>query len=288
MSDDEFTRTKTGIVGKWRFYPIPTVWVEGPSDILFYEPILGDLGCRIEPFHGAENARALIDDLRQNSYPYAVILDGDYSILNSSARLHRNVVVLRKYSFENYLWEEGSINQACLRHAQCGEKEDRIGPEFERLTQHLEESLSQLVTLDVAARKVNPAPKVLPDKIELLLENNQSHYLDRNKISIIICKVEKLLNEQDLSDARKQLDLFLKKYKLVDIIKGHILFGILRNLFVNISEGIRGKRVTVNDELLTQIMAEMVWRRVPSDEHRKLKRKIRAVVRRIIELRANC
>ena len=81
-----FTRTPTGVVGKWRFYNVPTVWVEGPTDIYFYQPVLGDLACRIEPFHGSENAVALINELVGSDHPYVVILDGDYTILSRSTK----------------------------------------------------------------------------------------------------------------------------------------------------------------------------------------------------------
>lgn len=100
-----FTRTPTGVVGKWRFYNVPTVWVEGPTDIYFYQPILADLSCRIEAFHGSDNAIALIAELTKYDHPYVVVLDGDYTILSRRRGLHKRLLILRRYSFENYLWE---------------------------------------------------------------------------------------------------------------------------------------------------------------------------------------
>ena len=96
---DGFTRTPTGVVGSRYFSSKPIVWVEGPTDIYFYEPVIGDLDCVIKPFHGCLNSEALIKGLVDDDcdYPYAIILDGDYSILNRRRSVHRWVVVLRRY-----------------------------------------------------------------------------------------------------------------------------------------------------------------------------------------------
>lgn len=274
-----FTRTPTGIVGKWRFYQSPTIWVEGPTDIWFFEPLVADLQCRMEPFHGAENARALIEDLKLNGFPYAVVLDGDYTIPRRWRSPHRYIIRLTRYSFENVLWEKEPINLACLRHAQPGERGDVIGSEFERLTKYLEEKLFQLVALDIAARTMDPSPKVLPDRIESLLVREDATEIDIYKVGAIAGAVDKLLETRVLEQAKDDFARVVKTCICVDIIKGLLLFGVLRRMFTECVTRIRGKKAILNDEALTQILAEMVWRKVPSVEHKKLKRKVRAVVR---------
>ena len=123
-----FTRTPSGIVGKWHFYSMPTIWVEGPTDIYFYSPIVDDLQCRIEAFHGHENATALIEGLRDHGLPYLVVLDGDYDILSAWRSPHKRVIRLRRYSFENYLWEREPLNRACHRSAQSGDRTELRAP----------------------------------------------------------------------------------------------------------------------------------------------------------------
>lgn len=152
-----FTRTPGGLAEKWRFHQVPTIWVEGPTDIFFYEPICDSLCCRLEAFHGAENAEALIKGLVDTDYPYLVILDGDYRILKPVRSQHRCVIVLARYSFENFLWEREAVNRACLRHAQCGDKKDIVTTEMERVAEHLSKELLYAVALDVAARR-SPSP----------------------------------------------------------------------------------------------------------------------------------
>ena len=199
------------------------------------------------------------------------------------AIVSNNVIVLGKYSFENYLWEKEPVNRACLRHAQCGEKKDAVGPEFERLNQHLEERLLQLVVLDIAARKVNPAPKVLPDRVETILEKKESIEIDASKVTIIVENAKKVLDEKALRETEDQLAEFLVRARFMDILKGHFVFSVLRKTVTDVAASIRGKKVVLNDEVLAEIMADMVWSKSPSTAHKKLKRKIRALVRKLIQ-----
>src|SRR5260370_31663308 len=106
----------------------PRIWVEGPTGIYFYEPIVGGLDCCMKPFHGVSQAAALVNGLKDNDdhYPYAIILDGDYNVLRETKSVHRRLIRLRRYSFETYLWEKASLNRSCLKHGQCGEKLDVV------------------------------------------------------------------------------------------------------------------------------------------------------------------
>ena len=169
-----FARTSGGIAEKWRFHQVPTVWLEGPTDLFFYKPISDGISCRFEPFHGGANARALISALKEHDYPYLVVLDGDYSILNPKRSPHRRVIVLPCYSYENLLWEPYAINMACLRHARCGEQKDLIMSAMNQVVLMFKKDLLPALVLDVAARRMESPPKVLPDHIESLL-NGQKH-----------------------------------------------------------------------------------------------------------------
>jgi len=279
-----FTRTPSGIVGKWHFYSMPTIWVEGPTDIYFYSPIVDDLQCRIEAFHGRDNATALIEGLRVHDFPYLVILDGDYDILSTRRSPHKRVIRLRRYSFENYLWEREPINRACHRCARSGDRTDIAGPEFDRLTTHLNDALRHLVALDVAARRSDPAPKVLPERVERLLAQPRIPAICPQQVKAITAAVAPQLAPVTVTKARADVDAFLKAHRLVDLLKGHILFGILRLLFTSITTKIKAAKVIVDDDALTQLLADAVWKRSPSPAHKALRASIRGHVKILLPL----
>lgn len=277
-----FTRTPGGLAEKWRFHQIPTIWVEGPTDIFFYEPICDSLNCRLQAFHGLENAEALVRGLVEHDYPYLVILDGDYRVLKPARSPHRCIIVLARYSFENYLWENEPINRACLRHAQCGDKKDLVGIEMDRIAKHLACELLQAVALDVAARRSPSSPAVLPERIEQLLVDHTRPDIDPAKVAKLVAAVEAHLDPKIVREAKEDVRKFLADRCITHLLRGHLVFGVLRRIFLRAAANESGKNCQIPNDALTQLLADIVWRRAKSEDHRALKRKVRYVIRRLI------
>jgi len=277
-----FTRTPGGLAEKWRFHQVPTIWVEGPTDIFFYEPITEKLPCRMEAFHGCNNAESLVQALVDHDYPYLVILDGDYEVLRKSRSPHRCVLILARYSFENFLWEQDPVNRACLRHARCGENKDLAGAEMERVAKHLKKDLLHVVALDIAARRSPSPPAVLPDAMEQLAQNNLTPDLDPAKIAAVIASVEPQLDAAQVRAAKAEVRAFLANRCITHLLKGHLILGILRRLFLRSAENESGIKSSLTPDAFTQILAEMVWRRNQSDDHKRLKRAIRTKTRKLV------
>lgn len=276
-----FTRTPGGLAEKWRFHQVPTIWVEGPTDIFFYEPVVEKLPCRMEAMHGSENAKALIQALVDHDYPYLVILDGDYEILKPATAPHRCVVILARYSFENFLWEKEAINRACLRHARCGETKDLVASEMERLAKHLKNELLHAVALDIAARRSPSPPAVLPDAIEQLALTKSGPDVDPMKVAALVASVEVQLDPKIVKAAQAELRSFLESRCITHVLNGHLILGILRRLFIRAAEQESGTKGALSNDALTQILTDMVWRRCPSDDHKQLKRTIRTKARKL-------
>lgn len=133
-----------------------------------------------------------------DNLPYLVLLDGDYAILSGGRSIHRHVVRLDRYSFENYLWESEVINRACHRAACSGDRTDIAGPEFDRINQHLANTLHEMVEVDVAARRSDPAPKVLPDRVDRLLVDARRPEICPHKVANIIKAVLPSIEAQAL------------------------------------------------------------------------------------------
>lgn len=254
---------------------MPTIWVEGASDVSFYRPLVSDIPCRLEPFYGNDNAKALIDDLKLNNNPYVVVLDGDYRILERRRSPHKRVVWLSRYSHENYFWEKDCFTELCVTIAQCGEPIATADDEFVRVTQHLHDSLVELVACDVAARRSDPAPKVLPDRMEPLQNHPSRPDLSANKVGTLLASSTASLDADVLEQAKTDVAAFIAKKRLVDVIKGHIVFGVLRVMFTATASMIKGAKVMINDDSLRLLFAERIWTSPPTAEHRRLKRKLR-------------
>jgi hypothetical protein len=206
-----FTRTSVGLTEKWRFYQVPTIWVEGPTDIFFYEPLTDKISCRIEAFHGSKDAEVLVQALIDHDYPYLVILDGDYRILERKRVQHRFVIVLPRYSFENFLWEHDPANRACLRHARCGDDKDLVTTEMRKIEAHLRRELSLVLALDIAARRTPSPPRVLPDAIERLALNQSGPDVDPVKVANLVSTIVQQIDPDVIQAAEADLDSFLER-----------------------------------------------------------------------------
>jgi hypothetical protein len=277
-----FTRTTTGLVGKWQFYDVPTVWVEGVTDIFFYLPILRDLKCRMEPFHGTGNSDALIEGIKKRDLPYMVILDGDYEILRKKRSVHKRVIVLRRYSFENYLWEPSSLNYSCHRHAQSGERNDVLVSDLKKLLKNLRECLQVAVELDVASQECNPAPKVLPDHIEQFLEKSDAVKIDRRKVTAFIGNAADQIPEEALRQSKQLVEEFLKQRCFSELLKGHLLLSAMHKLFCKKASEIKGGNAAIRVDALVQVLSDSIWAECKGKDHKNLRLKIRKQVKDVL------
>lgn len=277
-----FTRTTPGLVIKWKFYQTPTIWVEGPTDLYFYEPALGSTCYRIEPFYGIENSDALIEGLVEFDYPYVVILDGDYCILKPQHHPHRRVIRLCRYSVENYLWEEDCVNKACLRYARCGDQKDLLQSEMARLSAQIKEAFCEMIKLDVAGQKGNSPPKVMPDHADMLMADSNRPDIDYNKIKGIIAKFSGSIDSEAIMEAERDIQQFLAERPLTHLLKGHVIFGILRRLFVTAITEERKTNIQISNDAFMQILAEMIWRKCRSKDHQMLKESIQTSLNEIL------
>lgn len=270
-----FTRTPAGLAEKWRFHNVPTVWVEGPTDIYFYEPMLDGLAFRLEAFHGVENSAALVDSLKRYNYPYLVVIDGDYRILSRTRSPHPRVLFLSRYSFENYLWECDAVNKACLRHARCGDDKDLVVSEMAAVENHLKTELGEVVALDVAARMTDPSPAVLPDHIDALLRSQKGVSVESARVGAIVAAARASIDAATTRRASASIKHFLTKRPFMHLLKGHLVLGVLRRIFVNAAAKESGANSQVSNDALTQLLAEKVWRRNKSPDHVSLRRRLR-------------
>ncbi len=277
-----FTRTPGGLAQKWRFYNVPTIWVEGPTDKYFYGPILDDISHRIEAFHGHQNSKKLILSLKKYNHPYLVVLDGDYSILRRSRSPHRRVIILPRYSVENFLWEPNAINQACLRHTQCSNQKDLVITSMNSVINNIKTELLDAIVLDVAARRMKTSPAVLPKRIESLLKNGANTDFNTLFIKKLVENTRGEIDAEYVEEVEREVSKFLKTRCISHLINGHLLFGLLRRVFLRAAKKEKRSNSVISNDFLIQLLVDAVWRHCRSGDHNNLRRNFRRKLQELV------
>lgn len=262
-----FSRSPSGLAAWHLFYPKIAVFVEGNTDIPFYEEVLQNYNCQIIPRNGREECEKLAAALAQANYPYVVILDGDYEILERTRSKHRRVILLHRYSFENYLFEEEPIQQFCR---DCARK---LVDRFWEIVTEIEQKLEELVVLDVAHRRSKTGHSVLTDSPERFFEIRSEVNFRDDQIQQRCTEAVQRIGRQSIEEARTLVGKFLRERRFIDLLPGHFAFGIIRGLIVNtVGESISKREIRL-------YLSRVVWRLVKTPDHNSLKTRLCRAVR---------
>jgi len=272
-----FSRTPSGLAAEYRFYPEILVYVEGYTDIPFYNAILQNYNCRVKAKNGKPECEKLATFLGQNNYPYVVILDGHYDILKRARSQHRRVILLNRHSYENYLFEEGPVKQFCRDRVPSEDslEEPLANDEFMEFTGDIEVKFKDLLILDVAHQFSKTGQRTFfqtPDRFFRV------HFQD----SEIQKQNEAAANDvqaQSINEARNLIEKYLTERRFIDLLPGHFAFGIMRRLISNVV----GKSIP-NDEIRLYL-SRTVWQLVKTRDHKSLKRRLRSAVREVEQMR---
>ena len=260
------SRTDSGLAAEYLFRPKIVVYVEGLTDIPFYEEMLQNYNCEVTPGNGKVECEKLATALLQDNDPYVVILDGDYEILESTRSKHRRVILLHRYSFENYLFEEAPIQQLCRDYAR------KQVSQFQEVLEDAEQKFMELVVLDVAHRRSKTGYKVLPDSQEEFLRAPGAVDLNSG-IQKRYTEATQRIDKQSIEDARTLVQNFLANHRFVDLLPGHFAFSIMWRLITNtVNESISNREIRV-------YLSRVVWGLVKTRDHNSLKRRLRRAVR---------
>lgn len=276
-----FNRTVAGLVAKHLFYREPLVWVEGPSDIPFYEEVLSNFQCRVEAAGGREECSKLTESLIKHDFPYVVILDGDYGILERKRSPHRRVILLQRYSTENYLFEKEPAERVCRNCARLPCGEDLIGDSFEEVITYLESELRELIILDIANYRASTGRQVLPHRADALLGHRERIIFDSARLAHLVATAASNLHTSEIEEARRLIDVFLSERRLIDIVRGHFLFGVLRRLIWGAVRRRSGRKPTIDDNTLKILLTVAVWRGKLETDHKNLRRRLLRAVREV-------
>ena len=272
------TQTLPEIIAECLLYPKIVVHVEGDADIPFYETVLRDYDCEITPRNGRKQCEALADALAQANYPYVVVLDGDYEILEDIQSRHSQAILLNRYSFENYLFETEPIEEFC-RYRRPRANLEVLASRFQEVVENVELKFKELVVLDVAHRRSDTGYKVLPDRPEQFFETRGKVDFRDDEIQKWCTEATQRINEQSIEDARTLVDEFLKEHRLIDLLPGHFAFGIMRRLIIKTVN-----RKIASDDIKVPLSTS-VWYLVKTRDHERLKEQLHGAVQEAQEIR---
>ena len=268
----EFTRSDLGIENTDLFYlPKITVFVEGVTDFPFYDEILKTYNIEMVELKAKNEGKKLISSIVEKDLPFVVVLDGDYEILERRRSQHRRVILLHRYSFENYLFEVEAISQFCgdLTTSEGSSDENLTTKEFTDFIQVIEKKFKELLIYDVAHQRAKTGQKTFfRDPERFYKKNFKDDQIDKQVVDAAF-----KIDHVQLKEARKLVEKFLRKSRFIYLLRGSFAFSIMRNFIINKV----GKSVK-NDEMRLYL-SRMVWGLVNSRDHKSLKRRLREAVR---------
>ena len=272
-----FSRTPSGLAAEYLFYQEILVYVEGHTDIPFYNAILQNYNCRVKAKNGKPECEKLATFLGQNNYPYVVILDGHYDILERARSQHRRVILLHRHSYENYLFEKEPLKQFCRDRVPSEDslEEPLASNEFKDFAEDIEVKFKDLLILDVAHQLSKTGQKTFfqtPDRFFNI------HFHD-DQIQKQQEAAAKGIDIESTDNAKNLVEDYSRDHRLIDLLPGHFAFGIIRRLISNVV----GKSIP-NDEIRLYL-SRVVWQLVKTRDHNSLKRRLRRAVREAEHIR---
>ena len=283
LSASRFSRTTSGKIALYRFYPMPVVWVEGITDYVMFERLLNGRRCVIRQAGGVEECRKLAEAMVTKDLPYIVVMDGDYGILTRRRSFHRRVVFLRRHSIENYAAESPLLELLCQRYCHGAVEDGVFGRQFERLLEEVRNALRDLVVLDVACQE--QGYKVLPDSILRFLSRKRPPAFNRTRIEKAINVARQhCVGNDGTGVAEESVDGFVATGRFIDIVKGHWVFELIRWFMIGELKR-TGATMRLDDEGLRMLLAPEMWK-VKSEDHVTLERSLKRAVREVRKIRA--
>ncbi len=276
-----FSRTPPGLAAEHLFYSEILVYVEGHTDIPFYNEALQNYNCRIISKKGKPECKKFATLLEQGNYPYVVVLDGDYEILESARSRHRRIVWLHRHSCENYLLEEEPVDKFHHYRAPLEDSLDRLPSSFREITADTEQKFKELLILDVAHQRAKTGCKVFPKAPDQLFAGSKTVDFNNSEIKKLLNEATLGIDEQSIENARNLVQDFLKRHRFIDLLPGHFAFGIIKR-WINHTVNVR-KRILEED--IRVFLSTEVWRSVNTRDYDSLKRRLRNAVREAEKIR---
>ena len=276
-----FSRTPSGLAAEHLFYLEILVYVEGHTDIPFYNEALQNYNCRIISKNGKSECHEFATLLEQGNYPYVVVLDGDYDILEFTRSPHHRIVWLHRHSFENYLLEEEPVEKFRHYRAPLEDSLDRLPSSFREIAADTEQKFKELLILDVAHQRAETGYKVFPKGADQFFAGPRTSDFQDSRIQERCSEATLYIDEQSIENARNLVQDFLKRHRFIDLLPGHFAFSIIIR-WINHTVDVRQR---ILEEDIRVYLSTEVWRLVKTRDHNSLKTRLRRAVREAEQIR---
>lgn len=276
------SRTPSGLTAEYLFYPETLVYVEGHTDIPFYNTVLQNYDCRIRTYREKKRSDRLMEELIEKNCPYVVVVDGHYEMLERTRSQHRRIVLLHRHSYENYLFEVEPIEQFCRDRARLTDSLEDILPnsKFKEVLERAEHYFKEVIVFDVAHQRAETGYDALPDKPHRFFESTTKLDFQNSEIKHWGTEAANCIDRDSTDHAKTLVEQFLRKHRFVDLLPGHFAFDIMRRL---ICETLHE---SVKKEEIRLYLSREVWRLVKTRDHESLKRRLRRAVREAEKIRS--
>lgn len=277
-----FSRTPSGLAAEYLFYKDKVlVYVEGHTDIPFYNAILQNYNCRIKTYSEETGYHKLLEVLVTDDPHCVIILDGHYEILTRRRSQHRRLILLHRHSCENYLLEEEPIEQFRYSRAPLRDTLEKLPSSFSEILEDTELKFKELLVLDVAHQRAGTGYKVLPKGADDFFAESNTVDFDNSKIQALCNEATQCIDEQSIENARTLVQDFLKEHRFIDLLPGHFAFGIIRR-WIKQTANVRQR---ILEEDIRPYLSRVVWELVKTRDHNSLKRRLRSAVREAEKIR---
>lgn len=276
-----FFRTPSGLAAEYLFYKDKVlVYVEGHTDIPFYNAILQNYNCRIKTYSEETGYHKLLEVLVTDDPHCVIILDGHYEILTRRRSQHRRLILLHRHSCENYLLEEEPIEQFRYSRAPLKDTLEKLPSSFSEILEDTELKFKELLVLDVAHQRAGTGYKVLPKGADDFFAEKTSDFQD-DKIQERCSDATLRIDERNTEEARTLVQDFLEGHRFIDLLPGHFAFSIIRRWITHTID----VRQRILEEDIRVYLSTEVWRLVKTRDHESLKRRLRRAVREAEQIR---
>ena len=277
-----FSRTPSGLAAEYLFYKDKVlVYVEGHTDIPFYNAILQNYNCRIKTYSEKTGYHKLLEVLVTDDPHCVIILDGHYEILTRRRSKHRRLVLLHRHSCENYLLEEKPVEQFRHSRAPLRDTLEKLPSSFSEILEDTELKFKELLVLDVAHQRAGTGYKVLPKGADDFFAEKTSNFQD-NKIQERCSEATLRIEKQSIAEARSLVhDFLLKGHRFIDLLPGHFAFSIIRRWITHTIN----VRQRILEEDIRVFLSTEVWRLAKTRDHNSLKRRLHKAVREAEKIR---
>jgi hypothetical protein len=257
----------SALAAKYLFYGKPVLWVEGPSDITFFRQLEAPVPFRIDSAGGRETLEELATEITQYGLPCVVVLDGEYGVLEPRAQLSKRVIRLQRHSMENYLFEREVIARACWMYVGVETDEDVLGDGYERVCRHVGDALYWLLVLDIANARLETGVDVLPAHIEALLHSPRKPHIAADRVEQMEAAGRAQVDDDVVAEVRKLVDSYCEAHRFQDLLPGHLVLGLARQLLRNSIRVQTGKNHNFDTETLLVLFSKEMWKLLPSRDH---------------------